>query len=62
MLTDMVKQAEWRIIFFVFFLTLMTDASAEKDDDYIFSSVDYQTGLSHSAVLSVYQDNSGLMW
>ncbi len=40
----------------------MTDASAEKDDDYIFSSVDYQTGLSHSAVLSVYQDNSGLMW
>ena len=62
MLTDMVKQAVWRIIFFGFFLTLMTDASAEKDDDYIFSRVDYQTGLSHSAVLSIYQDNSGLMW
>lgn len=31
-------------------------------DTYFFQKVDYQQGLSNSAVLCLYQDNEGLMW
>lgn len=31
-------------------------------DSYIFRKVDYQQGLSNSAVLCLFQDNTGLMW
>ena len=30
--------------------------------DFIFRKIDYQQGLSNSAVLSLFQDNEGLMW
>lgn len=32
------------------------------ENDYFFSRVDYQQGLSNSAVLCLFQDNTGLMW
>lgn len=35
---------------------------AEIESDYFSSQVDYQSGLSHSAVLSIFQDSDGLMW
>lgn len=35
---------------------------AEDGNGYLFSKVDYQSGLSHSAVLCVFQDRNGLMW
>ena len=35
---------------------------AGNDGDYSLSRIDCQTNLSHSAVLSVFQDNSGLIW
>lgn len=33
-----------------------------NERDYIFSKIDYQQGLSNSAVLCLFQDNTGLMW
>ena len=49
------------------YLTVMMLASplicrAGADSGYFFSSVNYQSGLSHSAVLSIFQDRDGLMW
>lgn len=35
---------------------------ANENFPYVFSKVDYQQGLSNSAVISIFQDNSGLMW
>ncbi|MCM1501575.1 MAG: hypothetical protein NC115_02760 [Bacteroidales bacterium] len=37
-------------------------SSAGNDRNYTLSRIDCQTNLSHSAVLSIFQDNSGLMW
>lgn len=36
--------------------------SENVKDSYIFSKVDYQQGLSNSAVLCLFQDKTGLMW
>jgi len=33
-----------------------------NEPDYIFSKIDYQQGLSNSAVFSLFQDKTGLMW
>nr|WP_246348079.1 two-component regulator propeller domain-containing protein [Dysgonomonas hofstadii] len=33
-----------------------------NEQDYIFSKIDYQQGLSNSAILCLFQDNAGLMW
>lgn len=50
-------------ILFPFLIVLNCGANNGNDlDSYIFSKIDYQQGLSNSAVLSVFQDNSGLMW
>lgn len=47
----------------ILFLSLSTEGFAErKADNYFFSKVDHQSGLSHSAVLCLFQDDSGLMW
>lgn len=46
---------------FVFIGLLVCRADAGKDA-YLFRKVDYQQGLSNSAVLCLYQDNAGLMW
>ena len=42
--------------------TSYTLANHNREDEYLFSKIDYQQGLSNSAVMSVFQDNSGLMW
>lgn len=34
----------------------------DEQTSYVFSKIDYQQGLSNSAVLCIYQDNQGLMW
>lgn len=36
--------------------------NSQGKDSYIFSKIDYQQGLSNSAVISVFQDKEGLMW
>lgn len=46
---------------FIFFFPLIHLAGNEKEN-YFFSKVDYQQGLSNSAVLCLFQDNTGLMW
>ena len=52
-----------RLIFpFVLLIySLICQADGGKDS-YIFRKVDYQQGLSNSAVLCLFQDNTGLMW
>ena len=44
------------------FLIMRSLAVAADNDTYFFSKVDYQQGLSNSAVLCLFQDNVGLMW
>ena len=46
---------------FTFISSLVCWADAGKDA-YLFRKVDYQQGLSNSAVLCLYQDKAGLMW
>lgn len=44
------------------FIMMSSLAAAADNDTYFFSKVDYQQGLSNSAVLCLFQDNVGLMW
>lgn len=49
----------------VFLITVTTSLIAMADhgkETFLFRKVDYQQGLSNSAVLSLFQDNEGLMW
>lgn len=43
-------------------LAYITCFANNKSDDYFFKKVNYQQGLSNSAVLCLFQDNEGLMW
>ena len=47
--------------FVLLIYSLVCQADGGKDT-YIFRKVDYQQGLSNSAVLCLFQDNTGLMW
>lgn len=44
------------------FIMMSSLAAVADNDTYFFSKVDYQQGLSNSAVLCLFQDNVGLMW
>lgn len=44
------------------FIMMSSLAAIADNDTYFFSKVDYQQGLSNSAVLCLFQDNVGLMW
>ena len=59
----MINTMKMRLIFpFVLLIySLVCQADGGKDS-YIFRKVDYQQGLSNSAVLCLFQDNTGLMW
>ena len=59
----MINTMKIRLIFpFVLLIySLVCQADGGKDS-YIFRRVDYQQGLSNSAVLCLFQDNTGLMW
>ena len=59
----MINKMKIRLIFpFVLLIySLVCQADGGKDS-YIFRKVDYQQGLSNSAVLCLFQDNTGLMW
>ena len=48
--------------FLLSFYLLDCLADSDREKSYIFSKIDYQQGLSNSAVISVFQDNTGLMW
>lgn len=49
--------------FIIVLLVASLYAFADNErDTYFFSKVDYQQGLSNSAVLCLFQDNAGLMW
>lgn len=51
------------LILIIFVLIYPLDSQAvNKKENYFFSKVDYQQGLSKSAVLCLFQDKSGLMW
>lgn len=50
------------LVFSFFFLFNCFASNNREKDSYIFSTVGYQQGLSNSAVISVFQDNRGLMW
>ncbi|MEY8685246.1 helix-turn-helix domain-containing protein [Bacteroides sp. AN502(2024)] len=50
------------IIFLIALIPSMIVVADNEKDSYFFSKVDYQQGLSHSAVLCLFQDNDGLMW
>lgn len=54
-----------RIRLILVFITLICPLISIADnvkDAYLFQKVDYQQGLSNSAVLCLFQDNEGLMW
>lgn len=50
--------------YIILIITLVNCLNNYANDNlpYVFSKVDYQQGLSNSAVISVFQDHSGLMW
>ncbi len=49
-------------ILLLFMLLCVFCCLIANERDYIFSKIDYQQGLSNSAVLCLFQDNTGLMW
>lgn len=52
-----------QLIVLIFTCINIATVMADNDKDtYFFSKVDYQQGLSNSAVLCLFQDNVGLMW
>lgn len=51
-----------RLAIFIVLIYSLAATAANERDTYFFSKVDYQQGLSNSAVLSLFQDNEGLMW
>ena len=51
-----------RLVIFIVLIYSLAATAANERDTYFFSKVDYQQGLSNSAVLSLFQDNEGLMW
>lgn len=59
----MINTMKIRLIlsFVLLIYSLVCQADGGKDS-YIFRKVDYQQGLSNSAVLCLFQDNTGLMW
>lgn len=59
----MINTMKIRLIlsFVLLICSLVCQADGGKDS-YIFRKVDYQQGLSNSAVLCLFQDNTGLMW
>ena len=50
------------ILFFVTLICSLVSLADSVKDAYLFQKVDYQQGLSNSAVLCLFQDNEGLMW
>ena len=51
------------LILFLITLAVSLTVRADKGNEtYFFRTVNYQQGLSNSAVLSIFQDNEGLMW
>jgi len=54
-----------RTTLLILLILFLSDCFADNNpgkDSYIFSTIDYQQGLSNSAVICVFQDNAGLMW
>lgn len=51
-----------KIKLILLFIMMSSLAAVADNDTYFFSKVDYQQGLSNSAVLCLFQDNVGLMW
>ncbi len=50
------------ILLLVVLLYPLASVANNEKDAYLFKKVDYQQGLSNSAVLCLFQDNEGLMW
>lgn len=50
------------ILTFVILICSLVCRADSGNDTYLFRKVDYQQGLSNSAVLCLFQDNMGLMW
>lgn len=50
------------ILILILFLCSLDCLADSGKSGYLFRKVDYQQGLSNSAVLCFYQDNAGLMW
>ncbi len=50
------------IIFLILQLICLNNYANKELSPYIFSKIDYQQGLSNSAVLCIFQGNNGLMW
>lgn len=50
------------ILIFILLIYSLVSLADNAKDSYLFRKVDYRLGLSNSAVLSLFQDNEGLMW
>lgn len=64
---ERVIEDRWKIhlraeILLVALFCSLAGFAANDKDTYFFQKVDYQQGLSNSAVLCLFQDNEGLMW
>ncbi len=53
---------KYLLLIFVILIHSFAVLADNVKDTYLFRKVDYQLGLSNSAVLSLFQDNEGLMW
>lgn len=51
-----------KILLLLFLFICAFGHIASAGDEYVFNRIDAQANLSHSAVLSMYQDRQGLMW
>lgn len=56
-----IMKIHYALSFVLLFYSLICRADNDKDT-YYFKKIDHQMGLSNSAVLSLFQDNEGLMW
>ena len=50
------------ILFLITLAASLTVRADKGNETYFFRTVNYQQGLSNGAVLSIFQDNEGLMW
>ena len=53
---------KYLLLVFVILIRSFAVLADSGKDAYLFRKVDYQQGLSNSAVLCLYQDKAGLMW
>lgn len=56
---------KWKALFFIFlfhYTNLSAQSAQVPGDDIFFGTIPEEAGLSHSSILSIYQDSKGFLW